>query len=209
MKVAEYKPITTYGIEEPPFMHYVVDVDKPKPVEKPVIQKKQLVKKVVATTSITVKPNDTPEIEPTIAPTNVTVFEVPIVTANNPVDSNLKLTKSMKTVEFAPIFPECESLGSNTEKADCMSSKINTFINKNFRKELLENLSKNETHRIYVNFKINASGYITDVVANSHNEKLKNEAQRVLKGLPAMKPGRQGDKNVEVLYTLPIVFKIQ
>ena len=57
-------------------------------------------------------------------------------------------------------------------------------------------------------FKIDSNGFIADVVANSHNVYLKKEAQRVINNLPVMKPGKQGDKNVDVVYTVPIVFNI-
>jgi protein TonB len=90
-----------------------------------------------------------------------------------------------------------------------MSSKINSFINKNFRKEVLENLNANETYKIYVNFKIDSKGIVSDVKTISHSENLKKEAQRVINNLPIMKPGKQGNKNVDVLYTVPITFKIQ
>ena len=74
---------------------------------------------------------------------------------------------------------------------------------------MLEGLNANEMYRIYVNFKIDSKGYVTDVIANSKNHNLKDEALRVIKNLPTMKPGKQGDKNVDVLYTVPIIFKIQ
>ena len=123
-----------------------------------------------------------------------------------PVDSK---PHNLINVEFVPVFPGCEVMATNAEKIDCMSSKINTFVNKNFRKELLEDLQPNQTHRIYVNFKIDSNGFVTDVVANSHNAKLKKEAQRVINNLPSMRPGKQGNKNVEVLYSVPIAFNIQ
>ncbi len=209
-KVAIYKPITSNSIEEPPFMHYVVDVDKPKTIEKTkVVQKKQPLQTVVKSNSITIKPNDTPEIETSILPTDAPVFKTPVTIINNQVDSKPEPPKSMMNVEFVPVFPGCESLDTNAEKVECMSSKINSFINRNFRKEVLENLNANETYRIYVNFKIDSNGFVTDVVASSHNNDLKKEAQRVINNLPTMKPGKQGIRNVDVLYTIPIIFKIK
>lgn len=204
------EPDSFDGLNEPPIIDYVIDVDIPKPeapVEK-VKEKRVPIKKVVKTTSFEVKPDTSTEVETPIAETDLPVIEEPKTSVSTPSEPVAEGPKNILNVEFVPVFPGCEVLSTNTEKVDCMSSKINSFINKNFRKELLEDLNKNETHRIYVNFKIDSKGYITDVKANSHNVKLKNEAQRVIANLPMMKPGKQGDKYVDVLYTVPIVFKI-
>ncbi len=210
MRSVAINPPTSDGIEEPPMMDYVIDIDKPKieePIKK-VVEKRVAVKPVVKSNDFVVKPNDSPDIETPIAPVDVPVIENPIKTVVSEADP-VEPTRTVTNVEFVPVFPGCEAMGSNAEKIECMSSKINSFINKNFRKELLENLASNETHKIYVNFKIDSKGYVTDVVANSHNANLKKEAQRVIKNLPTMRPGKQGDKNVNVLYTVPIIFKIQ
>lgn len=211
MNVAEFKQPISEGIEEPPMITYVIDVDMPKPAEpiKNVIEKRLPTPRVVTSNTFIVKPNTTTDVETQIAATDVPPIEAPEPPVNTtvvPVDDR---PKNMLNVEFVPVYPGCESLGTNAEKVECMSSNINSFINKNFRKEVLEDLSANETYKIYVNFKIDSKGYVTDVKANSHSENLKKEAQRVINNLPTMKPGRQGDKNVDVVYTVPITFKIQ
>lgn len=211
MKVAEFKQPIPEGIEEPPMIEYVIDVDRPKPAEpiKKIIEKRMPITKTVTSTTIVVKPDATTDVETPIAVTDAPVIETPKTPVNTTITSVDNKPKNMLNVEFVPVFPGCESLGTNAEKVECMSSKINSFINKNFRKEVLENLNPNETYRIYVNFKIDSKGYVTDVKANSQSENLKKEAQRVINNLPTMKPGKQGNKNVDVLYTVPITFKIQ
>lgn len=199
------------GLKEPTTIDYVIDVDIPQPVApiEKIIEKKIPVKKVVTSNIIKVQPNTTPEIETPVAVTNEPVVQEPKIAVTKP-EVPLPVTpRNILNVEFVPVYPGCEFLETNAEKVECMSSKIDTFINRNFRKEYLENLNPNETYRIYVNFKINSNGYITDVIANSQNSVLKREAQRVISTLPTMKPGKQGDKNVDVLYTIPIIFKIQ
>ncbi len=210
MKTAAYEPPTSSGISEPPIIHYVIDVDKPKPVDvlKNVTEKRSPIQKVVKSSTFLVKPNTDPNVETPIAATNAPVIELPKPTIDNAGDKPAK-PRSMISVEFVPVYPGCESLGTKDEKMECMSSKISSFINKNFRKELLENLKANKKYRIYVNFKIDSNGFVTDVVANSNDENLKKEAQRVIGKLPTMQPGKQGDKNVDVLYTVPIIFMIQ
>ncbi len=209
-KTMVVKNTTAKGITEPPMITYVLDVDMPKPqAEKVKVKPKQPVQKIVKSNEFVVKPNSSTDIETPVLPTDAPEIESPTIPISLPVVDKPEGPKSLNNVEFVPVFPGCEMLGTNAEKIECMSSKINSFINKNFRTELLENLQSNETHRVYVNFKIDANGYVTDVMANSHDMKLKNEAQRVIAGLPNMRPGKQGDKNVAVLYTVPIVFKIQ
>ena len=201
-------PIT---LEEPPMISYVLDVENPKPTApvKKIVEKSVPIQKVVKSNFFDVKSNDMPIDETPIANTDVPVIEKPTITSQAPAKpSEPAVTRTVLNVEFVPVFPGCEPFATNAEKIDCMSSKINAFINKNFRKEILENLSPNETHRIYVKFKIDSNGFIADVVANSHNVYLKKEAQRVINNLPVMKPGKQGDKNVDVVYTVPIVFNI-
>ncbi|MDN3723378.1 energy transducer TonB [Aequorivita sp. SDUM287046] len=209
MRVAEFKPPTSDGLEEPPFKNYVIDLDIPKPaVPVKKVSAKLPKPKVVPFNTVVVKPNNTTDAETPIDVTDNPIMEAPaVVKPTTPAEDNTP--RNMINVEFVPVFPGCETYGSNAEKVACMSSKINHFINENFRKEVLEDLKANETYKIYVNFKINAQGFVTDVKAHSHSGKLKKEAQRVVNTLPVMKPGRQGSKNVDVVYTVPITFKIK
>ncbi len=212
-EIREYKVTssTSEGIIDPPMFEYVLDVEKPKPAEpvKKIIDKQVPIQKPVKSSVFEVKPDTAPDIETPIAATDAPVIETPTTPEAPPIDAKPTAPSSIMNVEFVPVFPGCEALGTNAEKIECMSSKINSFINKNFRKELLEDLKSNETYKIFVNFKIDSNGFVTDVIANSHNVNLKKEAQRVINNLPTMKPGKQGDKNVDVLYTVPIIFKIQ
>lgn len=210
-EMKEYKVTssTSEGIKDPPVFEY--ELEKPKmaePTKKPIV-KQAPIQKPVKTDVVEVAKNDDPVDETPIAATDIPVIETPATIEAPAVETKLEGPAFITNVEFVPVFPGCEALGSNAEKIDCMSSKINSFINKNFRKELLEDLKPNEIHRIYVNFKIDSNGFVTDVIANSHNANLKKEAQRVINNLPTMKPGKQGDRSVDVLYTVPIVFNIQ
>ncbi|WP_051285227.1 energy transducer TonB [Aequorivita capsosiphonis] len=210
-RVAEITPPSSEGIKEPPMIDYVIDLDRPKPItpKKEIIQKREPRKRVVKSSTFDVKPDTTPDIETPIASGEDPIAKSPKVTVDNPVDTKPSLPKSISNVEFVPIFPGCGNLTSNAEKVQCMSTSIDAFINKNFNRELLENLNAGQTYRVYVNFKIDSNGFVTNVIANSHEAALTKEAQRVISKLPTMKPGKQGDKNVDVLYTVPIVLRIQ
>lgn len=211
MRVAEFTPPSSEGVKEPPMIDYVIDVDKPKPVtpKKEVIRKRKPIKRVVKSSAFEVKPAIASDIETPIASTNAPLVEAPTTPIDTPVNAEPTGPKSIANVEFVPVFPGCGNLATNADKVECMSSSIDAFINKNFRKELLENLNRRETYRVYVNFRIDSNGFVTDVVANSHHATLTKEAQRVIRKLPTMKPGKQGIKSVDVLYTVPIVLRIQ
>ena len=206
-----YKDGKDFVIVDPPMITYEIDLDIPKP-KAPVV--KQVVKPVTAPKQVIanefeVKENTTKEEETAVLPTDTPIVHAPVPVVPTPTISEPTGPTSIINVEFVPVYPGCESLKTNSEKIDCLSSEINIFINRNFRKQILENLEANQVHKIYVQFKIDSNGFIKDVRANSTNDNLKREAQRVISNLPRMKPGRQGDKNVDVLYTVPIVFKIQ
>ena len=211
MRVAKATSPISDGVKEPPIIDYVIDLDIPKPVapKKEIVQKTEPIKKLIISREFEVKPDTAPDIETPIASTDEPIIDEPISPVDNPIVNETDRPKLMALVEFVPVFPGCENLSNNAQKVACMSSNIDAFINKNFKKELLENLNPNQTYRVYVNFKIDSRGFVTDVVANSHNEALTKEAQRVISKLPTMRPGKQGDKNVDVLYTVPIVLRIQ
>ncbi|MBB4118784.1 protein TonB [Mesonia hippocampi] len=112
-------------------------------------------------------------------------------------------------IEDVPIFPGCEKYKSNNERKDCMSEKIKNFVNKKFNTDLGAELGLSGINRVYVRFKIDRDGKITGVQARAPHPRLQREAERVVKMLPSMTPGKQRGKAVGVLYSLPIVFKVQ
>jgi protein TonB len=112
-------------------------------------------------------------------------------------------------IEEVPVFPGCT--GNNTELRNCFSDKISNFVLKNFNSELSADLGliPGSTQRIFVLFKIDKNGDITDIQARAPHIKLQQEAIRVIEMLPKMTPGKQRGRPVGVKYGLPITFKIQ
>ena len=210
-QVARSIQLTSPNFEEPPFIDYVIERDNPKPLapQKPKTVKTIPKIKAITNTEFTVKPNTTPEAESTIPAMDTPVGDGTVSQTEMPAPPENTGPKNMLNVEFVPTYPGCETLGTNSEKVACMSERINSFINKNFRKDILEDLKAQTTYNVYVNFKIDSHGNVTEVRAISNSEKLKKEAQRVIANLPIMKPGKQGDKNVDVFYTVPIAFQIK
>ncbi len=64
--------------------------------------------------------------------------------------------------------------------------------------------------KIYVNFMIEKTGFVTEVkILRGKNKYLKEEAIRLIKSLPKMEPATQRKKPVSVHYTIPFNFKLQ
>lgn len=112
-------------------------------------------------------------------------------------------------IEEAPLFPGCEGLDTNDERKACMSSKIKKFVNNKFDTGLGAELGLQGINRIFVQFTVDKKGNVTKVKSRGPHNKLEEEAQRVINLLPKMKPGRQGSAAVGVIYSLPIVFKVE
>ncbi len=111
-------------------------------------------------------------------------------------------------IENVPIFPGCEGETNNAARKKCMSEKVDKFVKRKFDQELGGELGLSGIQRIYVAFKIDKSGNITNVRARAPHPRLAKEAESVVKALPKMTPGKQRGKAVGVLYSLPIVFQV-
>jgi protein TonB len=63
--------------------------------------------------------------------------------------------------------------------------------------------------KVYCEFVVNKDGTIVDVkIARGVDRCLDDEAMRVIKSMPAWKPGRLNGKTVRVKFTLPVNFKL-
>lgn len=179
------------------------------PVAEPV--QKQTKSKVLTSTPKIVS-NDTPEptdfkdvfTEP--KPSN-TLNVSDIVLDDKPED--MDEIYNMMGVEVVPVYPGCESFKTNQDRKSCMSDNLAKLIQRKFNTGISEDQGLHGVQRIHVQFKINANGKVTDVMARAPNSDLEHEAVRVLGQIPVMTPGKQRDKPVSVIYTMPIIFKVQ
>jgi TonB family protein len=70
--------------------------------------------------------------------------------------------------------------------------------------------ANNVEGKVYVSFIVNEKGKIKDVkILKGLNKACDKEAMRVVKKMPRWTPGQQDGKNVKVIYTLPVNFKLQ
>ena len=112
-------------------------------------------------------------------------------------------------IENVPVFPGCEKKKNNADRKKCMSEKITKHVNKKFNTDLAADLGLSGIQRIAVAFKIDKTGNIVGVRARAPHPALAKEAERVIKSLPKMQPGKQRGKAVNVPYALPIKFQVQ
>jgi protein TonB len=112
-------------------------------------------------------------------------------------------------IEQVPIYPGCENKKTNEDRRQCMSEKITKLIQRKFDGSIASDYGLIGVQKIDVEFKIDKTGHVTEIKTRAPHPKLDAEAKRVVGELPEMTPGKQRDKPVGVIYTLPIVFKVQ
>ncbi|WP_396602980.1 M56 family metallopeptidase [Algibacter sp. R77976] len=111
-------------------------------------------------------------------------------------------------IDQVPVFPGCENM-SNKEQKDCMSKNISMHVNKNFNIKVADSLNLKGKQRINIIFKIDTNGDVVGVRSRAPHKTLETEAIRVINTLPKFKPGEHKGKQVNVPYSLPIVFAIK
>ncbi|TXE06745.1 hypothetical protein ES711_12385 [Gelidibacter salicanalis] len=112
-------------------------------------------------------------------------------------------------VEQVPIYPGCEAATTNDERRSCMSDKLSTLIQKGFDTSIASDMGMTGVQKIYVQFKIDEKGNVTEIMSRAPSPKLEEEAKRVLSKVPQLTPGKQRHRPVSVMYTLPIIFDVQ
>ena len=138
-----------------------------------------------------------------------TADELDEVQKLNPRDYDNESEVPLAAIDQVPTLVECEGLADNTERRKCFSNTINKFVAKNFNTDLAKTLGLNGKQRVFVLFKIDEKGTISEVKARAERPELEDEAKRVIRLLPQFTPGKHNGKAVTVPFTLPIVFQIQ
>jgi beta-lactamase regulating signal transducer with metallopeptidase domain len=137
------------------------------------------------------------------------IQEIYKLTSNETEEEETKSPEiSFKTLDKAPIFPECDENATSEELKKCFSKSISTHVAKNFNTKLANDLNLTGRQKILVAFKIDKSGEITDVKVRAPHTELGEEAKRVINALPKLQPGMHDGKAVTVPYSLPIVFQV-
>jgi TonB family protein len=63
--------------------------------------------------------------------------------------------------------------------------------------------------QVNIFFTIDEMGNVVDIKKRGPHELLENEADRIIRRLPQMKPGILKGSDVKVYYSIPIIFRLQ
>ena len=205
-----------YTFESPPNDNDVAEVYNldykiyKEPVKQ--VENKVIKKKVVVNRNIDEVPDDFKLTEPLpeVLTENPNTTDVPMDpnAISDIIEEPTDEPVIFKLVEVAPIFPGCEKLSNNDERKACMSAKISKLVQRKFNTNIGDGLGISGEQTIHVQFKIDKTGNVTDIKTNAKYSQLEKEAKRVIGKIPTMTPGMQKDKNVSVMYALPITFQV-
>ncbi|MFL1010761.1 energy transducer TonB [Flavisericum labens] len=113
-------------------------------------------------------------------------------------------------IQNVPIYPGCEKSKSNDERRKCMSDKITKLIQRKFEGgNIASDYGLTGKQKIFVRFTVDKTGHVKDIQTKAPIPELREEAKRVIKLIPEMTPGRQNNKNVGVVYDVPIIFQVE
>ncbi len=183
--------------EEPPITARKEPV-KPKPKPAPTPDKIEIVKDEKEIVETIIEPTETDENEAIKAEEIEEVEEEEEIVENVPIS----------VLEEVPVFPGCK--GTRAEKINCLNKKIKNHVLRRFNSELAGDLGLAPgKNRIWVGFRIDPKGNITEIQVKAPHPRLKKEAIRVTETLPKMIPGKQKGVPVGMRYTLPISFNVE
>ncbi len=114
--------------------------------------------------------------------------------------------------EEMPRFPGCEDKPTKEEKESCASMKLYKYIYKNLKypKAAVE---KGIEGKVFIRFVVRKTGKVSDVtilrdIGGGCGEAVKNALESMNSMPERWIPGKQGNENVDVYYTLPVVFQL-
>ena len=177
-------------------------------VEKKVESKKvapELPPEINLTTTDVPDPDPAPYIKPVDQPTSGESMNPEDLPPIIKIPEDVPVT----VVEFVPIFPGCEKYELNSKRAKCLNEKIGQLVRKKFDTDIALDYDLKGVQKIDVQFKVDKSGEITDIKTRAPHPKLEEEALRLAHKIPKMQPGKMGTIPVNVIYNLPITFKVQ
>ena len=155
---------------------------------------------------------DTEEIEETVIESTEITQETVVANVDleasdiDVLEEEEEIVVPFAVIEEVPVFPGCEGL-SKADQRTCFQQKVQEHIRDNFKyPETAEELGIQG--KVFVQFTIGTDGHVTDIKARGPDHLLEMEAKRIIASLPAMKPGRQRNRNVKVPYSIPINFKL-
>ena len=112
---------------------------------------------------------------------------------------------SFAKIDNIPTFPGCEEGDKK-----CFSKMTKKHFVEKFDMKMVKKLGLSPgVKRIYIGFKIDKEGTVTDVQVRAPHEKIKTAVQKVMESLPKMIPGQHNGANVNVKYAIPFSIMIE
>ncbi|XRE42652.1 Regulatory sensor-transducer, BlaR1/MecR1 family / TonB-dependent receptor [Tenacibaculum discolor] len=108
-------------------------------------------------------------------------------------------------LDKVPTFPGC----AEGDK-DCFHKSVSKFVQDNFDMSITKDLGLSAgKKRLYIKFKIDKKGNVTDIMVRAPHPILKQHAEELAQKLPQMKPGEKDGKIVATGFVLPIRFNVE
>ena len=109
-------------------------------------------------------------------------------------------------IEQKPMFEQCKGLPKE-EQEKCFKKSLDAFVNKNLVYPDAA-IQMGSQGRVVVQFRIKKDGSVEVINTQGKDKILEKEARRVIEKLPKLIPGKQRDRPVAVIFSYPIVFKL-
>ncbi|WP_156109244.1 energy transducer TonB [Polaribacter sp. Hel1_85] len=123
-------------------------------------------------------------------------------------DKKAEKEVSFLIIDEVPVYPGCK--GSKQDLKNCFSQGIQRLFIENFDSDLPNQLLLKEgKYRVFIGFKITASGDVVNVVVRAPHPKLKEEVKRVMNLSPKMIAGKVKGENVAVKYSIPFTILVE
>ncbi|AYQ34502.1 energy transducer TonB [Runella sp. SP2] len=117
--------------------------------------------------------------------------------------------EEVKVVEAAPVEEQIFQVVEQNPEFPGGMAGLGQYLQKNLKYPAAASRA-NVSGRVFLTFVVNTDGSIQDIqVLKGLGFGCDEEAQRVVKGMPKWKPGKQSGRNVRVKYNLPISFVLE
>ncbi len=151
------------------------------------------------------KSNDTNKDDASNVPTpNIINTGVPGGTGTG--DEDIADDVQFFAIEQKPMFEQCKNVPKE-EQEKCFKKALDAFVSKTlvYPEAAMQMGSQG---RVVVQFRIKKDGNVEVINTQGKDKILEKEARRVIEKLPKLIPGKQRDRPVAVIFSYPIVFKL-
>ena len=119
-------------------------------------------------------------------------------------------TNSIIGYSRGAIFKGCEKETTVANARNCFSRQVQLYFMRKFNPRIANKLGLSTGRkRIFIGFKIDKTGKITDIECRAPHNKIKKEVIRVMKKLPKAQPAVFGRKIKNIKYSIPFTIIVE